>query len=138
MELTIGAGEYSTRKLNAFQQFHVARRLAPMIWALGEGMISQLKGEAAAIPAGDFDASGLFALKASAEVLARMSNEDSEFILKTCLGAVTRKQPGGWARIQAENGNMLFEDIDLPCMMQLTMTVIRENLGNFLNALPQL
>lgn len=136
MELTIGAGEYSTRKLNAFQQYHVARHIAPVVVALGQGTLAQLRGNVGASQEGTEDA-GLIALEAPLKVLAAMSDADSEYVLKVCLSVVTRKQQGGWARIQADNGLMLFDDIDLMPMMRLVMAVIRENLGNFLDALPQ-
>lgn len=136
MELTLGSAEYSTRKLSAIQQFHVARRLAPLLWALGEGLVQALSSGKSEISVDGVDANGLFALKNVADMVAQMSDADSEYVLNTCLSVVRRKQSGGWANIQASGGGLMFDDIDLQTMMQLAVTVIKENLGNFFDALP--
>lgn len=128
MELMLGANEYSISKLNAIQQFHVARKIAPMLWAMGKEALSGFQ---------DSEIDGIAALKASADVLSQMSDQDSEYILKTCLTACRRRSGAGWAKVQADNGQMMFDDIDLPVILQLAFNVIRENLGNFLSALPQ-
>lgn len=131
MELSINGQTYRVDKLNAFAQFHVARRLAPALWALGSGAMSTLK------QGGEFsDAVALGAIGPLVEVIAKMSNADSEYVLAACLGVCSRQSGTGWQKVYAEGGGLLFQDIDLPAMMQLTMAAIRENLGNFLDALP--
>lgn len=125
METEINGQQYRTGKLNAIQQFHVARRLAPALWAMGAA--------AAGAELTDLsDAGALMKLGPVAEALAKMSDADTEYILKTCMSVVARQQGQGWAAVQAQNGSaLMFEDIDLPVMMRLTFVVVQENLGNF-------
>lgn len=150
METTIGGATYQIRKLTPFQQFHVARRLAPALWALGTAAADALRtvktpdaavtesarGEAPAhSPVGGM----LAAFEPIADVIAKMSDEDSEYILTTCLSVVYLQQNNSWAPILPPNRSglvFMFDSITLPVMMQLTVEVIKENLGNFFVALP--
>lgn len=132
MELTLNGQTYRVDRLNAFQQFHVARRLAPALWALGKGAMLNAQAAGASFS----DAVALGAIGPLVEVIAKMSNEESEYVLAACLGVCYRQSGNGWQKVYAEGGGLMFQDIDLPTMMQLTVAAIQENLGNFLNALP--
>lgn len=123
--IEIGGNTYKIGKLNAIQQFHITRRLAPSLWALAEA-----SGSAPS------NSDPILALKPVAQAVSQLSDEDSEYVLHTCLGVVMRDQKGQWARVWAKGGGLMFDDIDLQVMMQLTFAVIRENLGNFFSALP--
>ena len=125
MDITIAGNNYKTTKLDAFKQFHVSRRLAPALWALA-GAASSDKGG---------DDSALMALEPVARAVSQMSDEDSEYVLKACLSVCNREQNGGWAKVMNGNGQMMFQDIDMPAMMQLTFAVIQDNLGNFMQGL---
>jgi len=129
MEVTIKGAAYQIRKLNPIQQFHIARRLAPALWALS----SATESFALAKP----EEGMLFLYKPVAEAFAKMTDEDTEYVLNTCLAAVFRQQGHGWAPVSVKGSQaLMFDDIDLPVMMQLAFEVIKENLGNFFDALP--
>lgn len=117
MEFEINGQQYRSAKLNARQQFHVARRLAPVFGGLAEA--SQ-------------GASPDFAhfLQPIADAIAGMSDADCDYILDTCLGVVQRQQGSAWAQILVNKAQM-FDDIDLGVMLQLASKVITENLGGF-------
>lgn len=146
MEVTIKGAEYKIRKLTPFQQFHVARRLAPALWALGGAAATVVKaaeqvqnGKAVEdVPADDPTNGMLTAFGPVAEAFASMSDADSEYILSTCLSVVLRKQGSGWAEVapKGAQGHLAFEDITLPTMIELALEVIKENLGNFFDVLP--
>lgn len=157
MEVTIGEHTYRTGKLDATKQFHVARRLAPVIFSLGKsisevkelaGLTKRAEEVAEAVAQVDVaaateakakeiakDESSLGSLvqafKPMADVIAKMSDEEVDYITGACLGVCERQQPGGWAKVRHINGRMMFEDMDMPTMLQLTITVIKENIGNF-------
>lgn len=130
LEVVISDKTYRVGKLNAMQQFHVARRLAPALWALGVAAQSAEK----AVSLTDTDS--LLALEPVAESISKMSDSEVDYVLQTCLSVVSRQESKGWAKVQASNGGLMFEDIDMSTMMQLTFTVIRENLGNFFPGQP--
>lgn len=130
MELTVNGNQYSVGKLDAKRQFHVARRLAPVLLALG--------GAAAGIQAmlsGKGDAEALSAMAPMAAVLANMSDADSEYVIDAALSVVQRQSGQGWQRVQVAGGALLFDDIDAFVMTQLTVAALRHNLGNFTAAL---
>lgn len=126
METTINGKQYRIGKLNAMQQFHVARRVAPAL----TGLVSVFGGASA--DRADFAK----ALGPLADAVARMPDADAEYVLGTCLAVVSRQtDPTTWAPVWRE-GLLVFDDIDLKAMMQLAAKVIQGNLGNIFGALP--
>lgn len=125
METTINGAVYQVRKLTPYQQFHVARRLAPALWALS----TMADGDTS----GTLHDKVLGALEPVAEILAKMTDADSEYILTTCLSVVYRQSGNSWGPVapQGSAGALMFDDITLPIMMRLTFEVLKENLGSF-------
>lgn len=146
MELPIGERTYRTGKLNAFKQLHVARRVAPVMMSLGK-TLELVLGATPAKKANDAEAEGLASVQPEdttkadanamvamlplAEALAAMKEEDVDYVINACLAVCELKQGDAWQRVQAGNGRLMFDFIDLPIMMELTMTVIKENLVPF-------
>lgn len=128
MDKIIDGAPYKTGRLNAFQQFHVTRRLAPIL-----GTLVQALGAQAAEEVSKKDMM-LLMFTPVADALSSMSDEDTNYILNTCLRVCQRQQPGGWADVLSPQGALMFQDIDMACMLQLTVAVIQENLGNFFRA----
>lgn len=122
METTINGATYRIGKLTVFQQFHIARRLAPVLFSLGAAAANE--------------EGGLQAFEPVADALSKMSDADSEYVLMSCLDVVHRKQGNDWANVRARGGGLMFDDISLGTMVQLTTAVIKENLGNFMDVLP--
>lgn len=135
MEIAINGINYKIEKLNAIKQFHVARRLAPAMWALGAAALTTLKGNKAG---GDDNIVAALTQAAGplVQVISSMSDADSQYVLDTCLSVCSRQETGGYQKVFVEGGGIMFKDIDLPIMLQLVLAAIRENLGNFLDALP--
>jgi hypothetical protein len=110
------------------QQFHVSRKIAPLIpAAIGPFLsIAAVKGGVEK----NF-AEILSQLQPLADGLATLPDADAEFVLSTCLGVVRRQKGDQWVPIW-RNGQTMFEDIDLGVMMRLTLRVIFESLGPFI------
>lgn len=135
MELPIEGETYRIGKLDAFKQFHITRRLAPILFALGQGMSSLApekqvtEGAEQVVQAGAEEA--IFkAFRPIADVLAKMSDEDTEYVLAQCLNVCSKQQGSGWAPVRVA-GRLMFEDMSMQVMMRLTVATIQENLGNF-------
>ena len=114
--MKIGEQEYEIGILTAMEQLKVARKLAPALPII-EGLTAERN-------AGK-DVKVLTIL-----MMAKLSDEDSQSITETCLGAVKRRQGDALAHIMV-NGNMMFADITLDSVLQLTTAVIMDNLGSF-------
>ncbi|MET3654091.1 phage tail assembly chaperone [Dyella japonica] len=117
MDFEINGQQYRSGKLNARQQFHVARRLAPVLGGL------------ATASQGKTDDFATF-LQPIADAIAGMSDADCDYVLDTCLAIVQRQQGSSWANIFVNKAQM-FDDIDMGVMLQIASKVITENLGSF-------
>jgi len=119
---------YRIGKMSALAQFHVSRRLAPVLAAVGISLQVLTAGSKASIE--DMAA----VLGPAAEVMAKMSDDDSNYIIFTCLQVVARKDDERYAPV-ASGGLLAYQDIDMPIMIRLVVEVLRVNLGNFLQGL---
>jgi hypothetical protein len=124
MEKVINGVTYSIGKMNAFEQLHVARRLAPMLASLVTSFNSSLTDGL------NEDSILELATGPLADTFAKMSNDDVNFIVNTCLSACQRKQERIYSKVMA-NGSLMFMDIELDTMMGLVLYVVQENLGRF-------
>ncbi len=122
LEVELDGATYRVGRLNAFQQWHVFRRIVPLFGAF-EGF-SEKQDEARA--------SLLAHLMPLFEAARGMSDEDTNYVLNTCLSAVTvrDKVTKGWSRLSQGGGLLMFE-ISMTVMLRLTMYVIMENLSDF-------
>ena len=126
---TINGIEYQIGKLGPFEQFHVGRKLAPLLaHALPAFMQIEQEG---GIKRPDIE---LVLLSGAgipiAEVLSRMSKEDVDYVLHECLAVCQRKQAKGWARVFG-NGILMFQDIEADTLFALTKAVVEVSLGRF-------
>ena len=151
-DFTVNDIPYRTRhKLNARQQFHIARRIAPVVSVIGavlpmlqaalaqqtmtpetEGVSEEGQARAMAQRVSDLEALG----RPIMEALGRLSDPDCDYVLDLCLSVVQRYQgsngSGAWADVWSVRASrIVFEDIELPEMMQIAMEVLRENLMGF-------
>lgn len=124
-DFQINGQTYRTSRLPVFTQFHIARRLAPVMAALAK---------AAADTGGALTPDAV--LEPMAEALASMKDADVDYVLNACL-SVTSRLNNSTAYSPVKVGNaIMFDDIGLPEMMQIAMQVVQDNLGNFLTAPP--
>jgi hypothetical protein len=127
LEFDIAGQQYRAGKLNAIQQLHLSRRLAPIIPKLLPALAGMEEG---AIDVGAIAS----AFDPLAGALAEMSDADCEYICGLCLGVVSRQQGEKWSSIWA-NKSLMFDDIDLAAMLQIVVKVIGDNLGSFTQGL---
>ena len=121
-EFQVGTHTYLAQKMNAKQQFHVARRVLPLLASAGNGesVMDKLRG--------------------AAEALSEISDKDADYVIDHCLAVVKRKmaEGRGWAPIWSTGADkLMFEDISMMEMLQITGEVLAFNLGNFSDALPE-
>jgi hypothetical protein len=113
----VGGQKYRIGRIDARKQFHVARRLAPLLAGMS-GVPDKSAGFAAF-------------LGPLTDALSGMSDEDVDYVLDVCLGVCQRIQPNGHPAPVMVRGGLMFEDIDMGQMIQLAVKVIQENLGGF-------
>lgn len=116
LEIEVEGQLYQIAKLDAFTQLHVARKLGGAL-PLMDGLVSERnQGK---------DMSLLMVL-----LMSKLTDEETDYVVKKCLNAVSRKQPQGWASLQS-GGTIMFSDVSVSALINLTAQVIVENLGDF-------
>ncbi len=140
-EFTVGDHSYATtRDLNPFVINNVLKRLAPAM----AGVVALLGSETPAPESDDFrkSAGALFMSNIGpiTKTIAEMPDTDSDFILTTCLGVVSRRTNDGktLAPILAAGPQLMFKDITIPDMYMIVYEVLKEHLGPFFASLGRL
>jgi len=127
-EVFIDGNNYRTGKLNAMTQFHVVRRLLPVVSAFGDIPNDPKTGKP--------DETQF--LPAMIKAVSHLSDDDCEFVIAKCLQVCLRQQGQNWSPVWNMTVNRLqFEDIDMTGMLNLTAATLGENLAGFFPALPQ-
>lgn len=142
-ELEIGGNAYRINSMSAMTQFHVMRKLGPVL----PGIVPVLAQAAAALPQADGQEDGsamatvdgvaaiAMAARPLLDGLAAMADADAEYVISHCLSAVMRRDAGGksWNAV-SRDGVTMFDDIDLMTSMQIVWAVLRENYTGFFRA----
>lgn len=129
-EIEINGVMYRIGRLDAFTQFHIARRLAPIQLAMGISA-SELAQKATA----DESTIAAAIMGPIADIMSKMPQDDVDYILKSSLAIVSRKQGESWAKVFV-SGGLMFDDIRMKEMVRLTIAVIKENMDGFFGGLP--
>ena len=124
MEFELNGHTYGLGKIDARSQFHIVRRLAPVL------------GEIAPAAAGG-KMEGLDALPPLANAIAKLSDADADYCLFGLLAVVRRKQPQGmgWGPVCTGN-TLMYDDLDMVGMLQLAWKALEFNMSGFFAALP--
>jgi hypothetical protein len=134
-ELQIGDTEYLCSRMPTRVQFHVARRILPVIKGLqplfaaaGRNLISDGSGDL--VP--DIGNISIFdGLAALSDTLGMMPDADADYVIDHALDAVRWKQAGRWMPLRINGALMLQAADDLATQLRLTWEVLSESLANF-------
>lgn len=129
--IEIGGSNYQIGTLPAMTQFHVVRRIGPVLAELGISITE----EASAGKDLKQDEVLMRMLGTAGRVLAQMTDADVEYVINSCLGACRRQQGERYMPVLTGK-SFQFSDIDMQTMLRLTVEVLKENLGNFFPTLP--
>ena len=144
MQITISGKNYTIGRLNALDQLHVSRKIAPIIPSLipiisevAKGGLSKViesmeSGDDVELENIDLkELDGLSgALSPLMDVIAGMSEADTNLVIHKCLSVVIRD---GAVLCRCES--IMFDDLDMMQILPLVVAVIRKNLGNFIQDL---
>lgn len=135
-EFEINGVQYRGGKLDTFKQLHVSRKIAPLVPKVLPAFAPFMKREKADGEKLTVDDLGMVAqaIEPVTDILASMSDRDVEFIFDSCLSVVQRRQSRDWQPIW-RNGVLMFDDIEMPLMIQIALKVIWDNLGGFIRGL---
>lgn len=122
MEFELEGRTYRVNKIDARTQFHIVRRLAPVLGEIAPAL--QGKG-------------GLEALPPLANAVAKLTDSDADYIIFGLLKAVVRKQDQGlgWGPVTTGE-QLMYDDITMPLMLKLAWQSFSFNMSGFFAALP--
>lgn len=121
MDFQINDVAYKSTKMNAMTQFHVSRRLAPLL----SSMTNIAQGGKMEVPT---------VLASLMGEISKLSDVDCEYVLHSCMAVTNRDQGGGrgFAPILASDGKTpMFPDIDMLGMLTIAAHVLQDNLAGF-------
>ncbi len=135
-EFSISGKNFKLCKIDAFKQFHIVRRIGPILSDLLPALKDAKKFQKSSLSEDDkFEAIAKLAGPLMTGV-AKLSDSDADLVLFGLLASVEMQQaPGNWAKV-ANNGMLMFQDMELPLMMQLAGRAFMFNLAGFFTALP--
>lgn len=138
VDFELGGRRFKLSKIDAFKQFHIVRRVGPILADLLPGM-QELQKEKNFESLNETQKLSAFAKLAGPFMagLAKLSDEDSERVLYGLLASVEIQGPtGGWMKI-ASDRILLAQDLELPQLMNIAGRAFMHNLQGFFAALPQ-
>lgn len=134
--VVLGEREYQIGRLDCFDAMHVARLVSPLLPAF----FGQIFGRVLDLVQKSKDANGATLDDIFSEVgevitlcepllyrVASMDRESFESVVKTCLSCVERKTGKTYGRVFVD-GNLMFADMDMNEILQLTIKVIDREL----------
>jgi hypothetical protein len=137
-DFSIGTRNFKLGKLDAFKQFHIVRRIGPLLSELlpamkDMGNLKNFDGKT------EDDKMNEMAKIVSPIMmgLSKLSDQDSEFVLFGLLASVEVQQAAGnWARV-ATPTMVMIQDLELPQLLQIAGRAFMYNLSGFFGALPR-
>jgi len=141
IEFDLDGRHYRADKLNAINQGHVSRRIAPLIPNLIPIFLQINK---AVSKDGSDSGDQVLAVLARPEILqpladalANLKDADFEFVLNTCLSVVKVQHDGNWIAVwNASAKAAMIEDLnDIAALIPIVIRVIKDSLGNFTKGL---
>lgn len=134
----IGPQKFKMRKVDALAQFHIVRRIGPLLSevlpALGSIKTAKTEGQTEKETFEEFSK----ILSPIFTGLSKLSDEDANFVLFRLLGCVEvyQDQFNSWATIATPQG-IKMQDIELPVLMQAAGRALMFNLSGFLALSPR-
>lgn len=138
-EFEIGTRKFKLNKIDAFKQFHIVRRLGPILGDLITSMqgMSKLKTLDTASETEKLDQIAKL-VSPIMNGLSKLSDEDAnKVLLGLCSAVEVQQMPvGNWARVGSDAGLMM-QDLELPVLLQIAGRAFAYNLAGFFAIAPQ-
>lgn len=135
-EVVIGTDTYQLGSMNAMRQFHVMRRVLGLAGALSESLQSFSGSKTGFVEMLAKDPAAAVAVAEPVlRALGKMSDDDAEYVIRSCLGAVRKKVGQSWSPMTAPDGQFMFHDTPLAVVLNLTSSVLSRDLQSFFTEL---
>lgn len=135
-DFEIGGRSFKLNKINAFKQFHIVRRIAPILAELMPALKDVAKVSSNLNESEKLDEFAKI-LSPIMMGLSKLSDADSDMVLYALLGSVEIKQEptGNWAKVANEN-MLMMQELELPVLLQIAGRAFAYNLSGFFAGMP--
>lgn len=138
-DFEIGGKKFKLNKIDAFSQFHIVRRVGPILSELLPAMkdAAKLGDKTDGLSLDEkLDSIGKF-VEPIMSGLSKLSNADADYVLFGLLSSVEIQQAAGnWARV-ATKEMLMMQNLELPVLLNLAGRAFMFNHSGFFAALPQ-
>jgi hypothetical protein len=140
-DFELGGRKFKLYKIDTFKQFHIIRRIGPILSDLLPMMKEAAKQGIADVDKMSTDEKLENIARFASPVmngLSKLSDADAEMVLFGLLASVEVQQMpvGNWARV-ATPSMLMMQDLELPQLLNIASHAFMFNLSGFLGALPQ-
>lgn len=133
----INATEFKFNRLDAVAQFHIARRLAPLLSELGPLLEAFKKSKLSPEDLKNGNVGELLtAMQPLATALAKLPDDEANAILFGLLAGVEMEQVGGGYSKVSQGRQLLFANLNMATLVQLAGRSLVHNFADFFTALP--
>ena len=137
-DFEIGTRKFKLNKINAFRQFHIVRRIGPILSDLLPSMTT-MKKVSSSSELSEMEKFDEFAKIAAPLMtgLSKLSDKDADYVLFGLLSSVEILQDtGNWAKV-ATDSMLMMQDMELPVLLQIAGRAFAFNLAGFFGELPR-
>jgi hypothetical protein len=137
-EFEVGGRKFKLSKVDAIRQFHIVRRIGPLLAELVPAMSGIAKAKVDSLSETEkLEEFGKIAAPLM-QGLSKLSDVDADFVLYRLLGCVEVHQPqfNSWAKVATDAG-VVMQDLELPILLQLAGRALMFNLTGFFSSLPR-
>lgn len=129
-DFELGGRKFKLSKMDAFKQFKVVRKIAPILGEIFPAAQKFSKAET-----GDQDQ--MLMVTAIMNGMSKLSDADADSVLLSLCSCVEVQQMpiGNWARV-SNDSMLIMQDLELPILLQIAGKAFMYNLSGFFLALP--
>lgn len=132
-EFEVGERKYRARRMSVFDAFNVATDFREVL--LGLSLLDGQRNSGEMKLTDDQHQRSVDVIMTGARGAAPHVRDR---VITSCLAVVSRKQPTGWAPMVSQDGQLMFQDMDLREMSRVVYRVLRHNgLIDFFDAGPR-
>jgi len=137
-DFEIGTRKFKLNKIDAFKQFHIVRRISPLLADLLPALKDVKSNEKIESMSESEKLDNLAKVATPImQGLSKLSDEDSNRVLFGLLSSVEVQQSAGnWAKVSTDS-MLMMQDIELQMLLQIAGKAFMFNLSGFFAGLPQ-
>lgn len=130
--------KFKLGKIDAFRQFHIVRRIGPLLAEFMPALAGMNQKKMANLSETEKLEEFVKMIQPVMLGLSKLSDADADYVLFRLLGAVEvhQGQFDTWAKVATDTGLMM-QDLELPTLLQVAGRSLIFNLSGFFALLPQ-